>query len=99
MPATYCGETGGCEHHPEAPSSSVAVSLPRRFRPEPTPTVWNVDNVLPPSRERQLEEILEGAQPLTTKCAVNDRAGAQCCKDLKGDDERHLISPEIVRDM
>jgi hypothetical protein len=49
------------------------------------------------TRQQQLEEILNNDAPLTSKCGVHERG--TCCKDLKGDDERHLISPEIVRDV
>jgi hypothetical protein len=37
--------------------------------------------------------------PLTSKCARNDRADGICCKDLKGEDERTLIDPDVVRDV
>jgi VIT1/CCC1 family predicted Fe2+/Mn2+ transporter len=38
--------------------------------------------------------------PLGAKCArhVNDRNGV-CCKELKDDDERQLVDPDIVRDV
>lgn len=48
-------------------------------------------------REEQLQEILGDVQPLAKKCGMGERG--TCCKDLKGEDERHLISPEIVRDV
>jgi hypothetical protein len=37
--------------------------------------------------------------PLPSKCARNDRADGVCCKDLKDDDERTLIDPDVVRDV
>ena len=88
-----------CSKHPESPSTCGAVLLPRTSRPEPVATVWTIDNAIPPSQEQQLDGILGGGAPLSSKCAVHEREGGQCCKDLKGDDERHLISPEIVRDV
>jgi hypothetical protein len=33
---------------------------------------------------------------LASKCAAR---GGTCCRDLKGDDERTLIDPDIVRDV
>lgn len=53
----------------------------------------------PAEREEQLQEILGDVQPLAKKCGADEREGHQCCKDLKGEDERRLISPEIVRDV
>lgn len=50
-------------------------------------------------RDEQLQDILGDVQPLAKKCGADERDGHQCCRDLKGEDERHLISPEIVRDV
>ncbi|GAA5931975.1 hypothetical protein JCM3775_004202 [Rhodotorula graminis] len=36
--------------------------------------------------------------PLAAKCDLHNRERTVCCRDLKGDDERHLINPDIVRD-
>ncbi|WVQ81784.1 hypothetical protein IAT38_003909 [Cryptococcus sp. DSM 104549] len=61
--------------------------------------VWSVDNAVPKTtRTQQLQDVLGDLQPLGSKCGAHE-SGGQCCKDLKGDDERHLISPEIVRDV
>ncbi|KAK8864608.1 hypothetical protein IAR55_001858 [Kwoniella newhampshirensis] len=72
--------------------------------------VWSVDQPQSQSQEQQqrrgsnairtqqLTEVLGDAQPLGSKCSAHE-SGGQCCKDLKGEDERHLISPEIVRDV
>ncbi|KIM82888.1 hypothetical protein PILCRDRAFT_784928 [Piloderma croceum F 1598] len=37
--------------------------------------------------------------PLPSKCARNEREDGVCCKDLKGDDERTLIDPDVVHDV
>ncbi|KAH8987996.1 membrane fraction protein [Lactarius hatsudake] len=37
--------------------------------------------------------------PLPAKCARHSREGEVCCQELKGDDERQLIDPDIVRDV
>ena len=37
--------------------------------------------------------------PLPSKCARHERQDGVCCKDLKGDDERTLIDPDVVRDV
>jgi len=50
--------------------------------------VWPLDESLGP------EPI-----PLPSKCARNDRADGICCKDLKGDDDRTLVDPDVVRDV
>lgn len=33
------------------------------------------------------------------KCDLHNRERTVCCRDLKGDDERHLVDPDIVRDI
>ena len=90
-----CGKPGSC-CKTSRPSISAAVPLPRSGKPS-TNKVWTLAN--PPSREEQLQSLLGSTEPLDHKCAASERAGGVCCKDLKGEDERHLISPEIVRDV
>lgn len=52
-----------------------------------------------PSRSLSaVQDVLREQQesdPLATKCGVPD--GGVCCKELKGDDERTLVDPDIVR--
>ncbi|THH04441.1 hypothetical protein EW146_g10174 [Bondarzewia mesenterica] len=54
------------------------------------PPVWALENSIAPSVP----------QPLTAKCARHEtsRSGV-CCKELKGDDERRLVDPDVVRDV
>ncbi|WVN91050.1 uncharacterized protein L203_106297 [Cryptococcus depauperatus CBS 7841] len=62
-------------------------------------SVWSVENsTSTATRTQQLQSVLGDTQPLGSKCGAHE-SGGQCCKDLKGDDERHLVSPEIVRDV
>ncbi|KAL1411627.1 Protein ccc1 [Vanrija albida] len=87
------------------PDSGAAVPLKRGAKASAEP-VWGIErtasrtslNSQRESRRNQVEDLLAGDQPLGTKCGVAHGAG-QCCKELKGDDERHLIPPEIVRDI
>jgi vacuolar iron transporter family protein len=37
--------------------------------------------------------------PLLTECARHTREGGVCCQELKGEDERRLIDPDIIRDV
>ncbi len=37
--------------------------------------------------------------PLLAKCARHDREGEICCQELKGEDERQLIDPDVIRDV
>jgi hypothetical protein len=37
--------------------------------------------------------------PLPAKCARHTREGEVCCQELKGEDERQLIDPDVVRDV
>ncbi|WVW84256.1 hypothetical protein I302_106286 [Kwoniella bestiolae CBS 10118] len=61
--------------------------------------VWTLENNVPQgNRTQQLQDVLGDHEPLGSKCSAH-ASGGQCCKELKGDDERHLISPEIVRDV
>lgn len=33
------------------------------------------------------------------KCDLHNRERTVCCRDLKGDDERSLIDPDVVKDI
>ena len=76
-----------------ASPSAPSVPLPHRHAAEASssnkPPVWSINHS-------------EGAQPapLPAKCDRHepDRSGV-CCKELKGDDERTLIDPDVVRDV
>jgi VIT1/CCC1 family predicted Fe2+/Mn2+ transporter len=37
--------------------------------------------------------------PLPAKCSRHTREGEVCCQELKGEDERQLIDPDVVRDV
>jgi len=37
--------------------------------------------------------------PLPAKCDRHGQPGGVCCKELKGEDDRHLVDPDIVRDV
>ena len=90
---------GCCKTAASSSSSTTAVSLPKKDG-KPKQTVWSVEAPeapVPRTRQQQLQGILSDEQPLGSKCGVQTRG--TCCKDLKDDDERHLISPEIVRDV
>jgi hypothetical protein len=108
--AAGCGAcssgAGCCKNKPSssAPSAETSVLLPRR-KSQPASygaaePIWSITNPTPRvERQRQIEGIMSAEDPLDAKCGADERLGGQCCKDLKGEDERHLISPEIVRDM
>ncbi|KAG2133803.1 VIT family-domain-containing protein [Suillus bovinus] len=69
-------------------SGTVAVSLPSREGNMNTkPPVWPLDasGALTP--------------PLPARCDRNDRLDGICCKDLKPEDDRTLIDPDIIRDI
>ena len=92
---------GCCKDNKNAASSGstsgTAVALPKKNDNQPKQSVWAVEAPNSQTRQQQLEGILSDEQPLGSKCGVQQRG--TCCKDLKDDDERHLISPEIVRDV
>jgi len=71
------------------PQSAQLPKRPRQhFDTANQPPVWSLDNAL-------------GAEPvpLQAKCARHDRTDGICCRELKGDDERTLIDPDVVRDV
>ncbi|GAA6030111.1 hypothetical protein JCM8097_009266 [Rhodosporidiobolus ruineniae] len=83
---------------PSAPDSVAsntphgAVALPKRQKPASdnasSAPVWS------------LEGSASAAQvPLAAKCDLHNRERTVCCRDLKGDDERSLVDPDIVRDI
>ncbi|EIW70564.1 membrane fraction protein [Tremella mesenterica] len=86
-----CGNPGSC-------CKSVAPVPLHRSGSKRT-HVNSVWAITPQTREEQLQTLLGSEEPLDHKCGASQRADGKCCKDLKGDDERHLISPEVVRDV
>jgi hypothetical protein len=52
------------------------------------PPVWAIDSSGPSVQT-----------PLPAKCARHTREGEICCQELKGDDERQLIDPDVIRDV
>lgn len=77
------------ETTPLNPSNIAAVPLPRRSDADrnPKPPVWPLNSS--PSHDA----------PLAAKCARTSQPDGVCCKELKGDDERTLIDPDVVRDV
>ncbi|GAA5851065.1 hypothetical protein JCM8547_009169 [Rhodosporidiobolus lusitaniae] len=76
-----------------APHSQTAVALPKRQAPQDaagsSAPVWSL----------QEGPSTEAAVPLAAKCDLHNRERTVCCRDLKGDDERSLVDPDIVRDI
>jgi hypothetical protein len=104
--ACACSSGGGscCKSSGSSgPTQGVAnaVPLPHKSNKSTSKPVWEVFNnveQVPSTRGETLDQLLLPTDPLNSKCSVHEREG-QCCKDLKGDDERYLISPEVVRDV
>ena len=78
-------------------SAAPSVPLPHRNNAADTgtskkPPVWSISDRGPAAASVPV--------PLPAKCDrhVPGRSGV-CCKELKDDDERTLIDPDIVRDM
>ena len=72
--------------------SPASVPLPRATgsirSTKNKPPVWAIDASGPSVQT-----------PLPAKCDRHTREGGVCCQELKGEDERQLIDPDIVRDM
>lgn len=71
-------------------AAAPSVALPRRER-------VNVDNGNNPPIWAVSDAVGTEEPPLPVKCDRYGREGV-CCKELKGDDERQLLDPDIVRD-
>lgn len=56
--------------------------------------VWTLSSTSAPGGERASPAA---EPPLTSMCDVHARPDAVCCRTLKGDDERSLIDPDIVK--
>ena len=65
------------------PRTSAGLGLTRN-----KPPVWAIDASGPSVQT-----------PLLAKCSRHTREGEVCCQELKGEDERQLIDPDIVRDV
>ncbi|EMD36943.1 hypothetical protein CERSUDRAFT_114852 [Gelatoporia subvermispora B] len=72
-------------------SSAPSVPLPHRRLSDATatnkPPVWSINH-----------SVGNTETPLPAKCDRHER-GEVCCKELKDDDERTLIDPDVVRDV
>ncbi|KAI0315289.1 VIT family-domain-containing protein [Amylostereum chailletii] len=73
--------------------NGASVRLPSRSEAAPSgnkPPVWAISDSAEPSVPT----------PLPAKCSrhQSERDGV-CCKELKGDDERELVDPDVVRDI
>lgn len=71
-----------------------SVLLPRRIEENRhtqgnKPPVWSLNSSTDPS-------VLT---PLQTKCDRHGRPNGVCCKELKDEDDRQLVDPDVVRDV
>ncbi|KAM0792756.1 hypothetical protein ACM66B_002530 [Microbotryomycetes sp. NB124-2] len=68
----------------------ASVALPRRQQQQDGhKPVWSL----------QEGPDTEETVPLASKCDQHNRERTICCRELKGDDDRSLIDPDIVRDI
>ncbi|KAI9456075.1 DUF125-domain-containing protein [Russula earlei] len=67
---------------------SASVPLPRTTGTTNSIPVWAIDSSGPTM-----------PIPLPAKCARHSREGEACCQEFKGEDERRLIDPHVVRDI
>lgn len=101
LPASSSRSTGSSPHSDAPnPTSSVPVSLPIRRKPSDlnntnTQSLWTYTQ---DDSDNRPASALSNT-PTLDKCDKNRRPQAICCRDLKGDDDRHLIDPDIVRDV
>ncbi|KAF9224853.1 DUF125-domain-containing protein [Gyrodon lividus] len=65
---------------------AVPLSHQRDTRLRSKPPVWPLDSS-------------SDAVPLPAKCDRHGRQGGVCCKELKDEDDRTLVDPDIVRDV
>ncbi|KAL5520851.1 CCC1 [Sanghuangporus sanghuang] len=81
-------------------SSAPSVPLPRKDRRQ-NATSETLNGNQPPIWAVATAEDDTGADaPLPSKCdRHSSRRDGICCKELKGDDERSLVDPDVVRDV
>ncbi|KAK4053427.1 Protein ccc1 [Microbotryomycetes sp. JL201] len=72
-----------------APGASVALPRRQNQAEEAQKPVWSL----------QEGPDTEETVPLASKCDQHNRERTICCRELKGDDDRSLIDPDIVRDI
>ena len=76
---------------------AIAVALPPRPR---SAEDINQTNKKPPVWSLQQSSAIDAPEvPLPAKCDRHGQPGGICCKELKDDDERQLVDPNVVRDM
>lgn len=108
--ATVAANTHSSSGNP--PAGAGAVSLPPRAKPaEGAKPVWSLQagpggsDQVPlgeyPAAPTRLQNVLLtcALSAKASKCDQHNRERTICCRDLKGDDERSLIDPDIVRDI
>ncbi|SCZ92440.1 BZ3500_MvSof-1268-A1-R1_Chr5-2g07858 [Microbotryum saponariae] len=90
-------------------TSTAAVSLPPRTKAANASASANSGSAAPTSAapvwslqagpETSLNGSANADVPLASKCDQHNRERTICCRELKGDDERSLIDPDVVRDI
>ena len=77
---------------PMSSDTPASVPLPRAFAgvgsTRNKPPLWAIDASGPSVQT-----------PLPAKCSRHTREGEVCCQELRGEDERQLVDPDIIRDM
>jgi hypothetical protein len=90
------------------PSTANLTPLPRRdaTRSNTGNPIWRLDNVsvdIPGVQARfPVQNPSVDRLPVPSDFTHDDvceKPSNTCCKEMKGEDDRHLISPEIVRDV
>ncbi|CAE6382448.1 unnamed protein product [Rhizoctonia solani] len=94
-----CKDNGQSTCHCASSSSSSSSSSPAIQR-VPLPKRQGSNDKLTSGKPPiwSLNSTANTHAPLPSKCDRQAREGV-CCKELKGDDERNLIDPDIVRDV
>ncbi|KDE08644.1 hypothetical protein MVLG_01104 [Microbotryum lychnidis-dioicae p1A1 Lamole] len=90
-------------------TSKAAVSLPPRTKAANASASANSGSAAPTSAapvwslqagpETSLNGNANAEVPLASKCDQHNRERTICCRELKGDDERSLVDPDVVRDI
>ncbi|GAA99019.1 uncharacterized protein L969DRAFT_91836 [Mixia osmundae IAM 14324] len=76
---------------------AVALALPRRSKPTHS-AVWSLSAA--PASPAPAPSDGQTTTPVpVTVCDKHNRPDRVCCRELKGDDERTLVDPAVVRDV
>lgn len=100
MPCANCAcqnTSGGCDKVSSIPLPKAGTT------PSAQAKLWSTSNYGSTSTASNAAHentpLLDGAQQPLAKCEKHNGIRGVCCRDLKQDNQRHLVNPDVVRDV